>query len=555
MIFYSSGSNTSVSGISFPFPGSDGAIPVSKDGQWSVGVDKDPKANSVEAATQLTANEFTGSYLNIQTLDQLQGIIVQPDSITVADLTAYSGTGGGVVVANDGIYILQGMNFIHLTREQLVALTEIPTSSGSSVDPRTNGGRLAVTPAYMNTASDSAFQANTTDDQILFGWTQEVAHEIAALSIYVTAVGTQGNITLKLYTADSDGEPDTLVFDIGTVDSGASADAWIRKTFTAQQLYPGKRYCIVASVAADKDVSFSYNRQDTGQQSGLVPGCWSKSTVNGGTDWTDLTKDSQPALLNIVLASTENHVPQLVYGWTGKAGNKVALYSEDTSAWVLYTIPDAGLVYGAEMDDTVMGVWIYDGGGGPELYLGNQEKGFQDGIEVYAETSTDRFLGLVSGLIRVSTHYGPIRCETYNTLWNAENQTEQVMYRQPYAGDAYATGSNTVWQKAANNDDFTITCLVGPNTIYTAIGRVIIASGCPNSDFAIMIDVAGTPIVGRNNGGQGISSWSGDNELNLLFTLSEGVHSIFLMSKETSATNQYFYFAGNCWSHRGSYMG
>jgi len=158
------------------------------------------------------------------------------------------------------------------TQEQVDALIVALEAPIVSVDPRTNGGRLAVTPAYMNTASDSAFQANATDDRVLFGWTQEVAHEISALSIYVTAIGTQGNITLGLYTADSSGEPDTLVFDIGNVDSGASADAWIRKIFTAQQLYPGKRYCIVASVAADKDVSFSYNRQDTGQQSGLVSG-------------------------------------------------------------------------------------------------------------------------------------------------------------------------------------------------------------------------------------------------------------------------------------------
>jgi hypothetical protein len=135
MISFSPGgsgaSSSGTQGSSFPAPGADGAIPVSRGGAWEVGVNKDPKANSVEAATNLSANAFTGNFLNIETLDQLQGIIIQPDSITAADLTAYSGTGGGVVLANDGIYIIQGNNFIHLTREQLIGLTNVTTTSGT----------------------------------------------------------------------------------------------------------------------------------------------------------------------------------------------------------------------------------------------------------------------------------------------------------------------------------------------------------------------------------------------------------------------------------------
>jgi hypothetical protein len=349
--------------------------------------------------------------------------------------------------------------------------TSIPQEAAP--DPRTNGGRLAVTPAYMNTASDSAFQANATDDRILFGWTQEVAHTLSALSLYVTAVGTQGNITLGLYSVDADGEPDTLVFDIGTVDSGASADTWIRKTFTAQQLYPGKRYCVVASVAADKDVSFSYNRQDTGQTSGLVPGCWSKSTVNGGTAWTDVTKDSQPALLNMVLQSTANHIPQLVYGWDGKHGNKVALYNTNTSAWELKAIPDAGLLYDASGDtaDETKNCYIWWENAQLNITIMQEGTGFQDGIVVADSGGQDhdqRFIGLVTPVNRISTYQAPIRCDSYNTLWNADNQTEQVLYRQPYVSQTVHTFTPYTWEKAHKDDSFTIKVLTG-NEVLTSI--------------------------------------------------------------------------------------
>jgi hypothetical protein len=450
------------------------------------------------------------------------------------------------------------------TQEQVDALIVALEAPIVSVDPRTNGGRLAVTPAYMNTASDSAFQANATDDRVLFGWTQEVAHEISALSIYVTAIGTQGNITLGLYTADSSGEPDTLVFDIGNVDSGASADAWIRKIFTAQQLYPGKRYCIVASVAADKDVSFSYNRQDTGQQSGLVSGCWSKSTVNGGTDWTDLKKDSQPALLNIVLASTTDHTPQLVYGWTGKAGNRIALCNEGASAWVLYPIPDAGLMYGLGLDDTVVGVWIYDGGNGPELYTGVQEKSFQDGIEVYAETATDRFLGLVSGVLRTATHWAPIRCETYNTLWNADNQTEQVMFRQPFVTQTVHTFTPYTWEKAHQDDSLTIKALTG-NSLVTSI----IEGGGFNATNPVMTTVGYNSTVLTSPAEPTAClldhiNQGGSRSFIKKKQMSEGLHAFYLMvqgcdsgmylweSVNNSQTNDYL---TSIWRHHASYMG
>lgn len=425
----------------------------------------DVGVNSLEAVAGTSAAQFIGNLINIESPDSTRGLAGDQNGMISADSELGTATG----ITPEGLVFIDTTAGIANVISPAVAYAKLnePLSSGGSVDPRTNGGRLVVTPAYMNTTSDSAFQANATDDRILFGWTQEVAHEISALSIYVTAVGTQGNITLGLYTADSDGEPDTLVFDIGTVDSGASADAWIRKTFTAQQLYPGKRYCIVASVAADKDVSFSYNRQDTGQLSGLVPGCWSKSTVNGGTAWTDLKKDSQPALLNIVLASTAGHVPQLVYGWTGKAGNKVALYGKMvssppsvTTVWELQTIPDEGVfcMQGNYDDGVLLGLGLVCIDGTLSLMDAASESsptGFQDGVVVAESLHQARDLGLAVPVIRVGTALAPIRCDTYNTLWNADNQTEQVMFRQPHVSEAsVSVGSSNrpfVWEKLSGN--------------------------------------------------------------------------------------------------------
>jgi hypothetical protein len=511
-----------------------------------------------------------------------------------------------------------------LTQEQVDDLIASLSNPAGTVDPRTNGGRLVVTPAYMNTASDSALQLNTVDKKALFGWTQEITHEMPSLSAYITAVGTAGDLYASLYKADAKGEPTGAALKSWTpLDTANTADTWIRDEVGPNPiLYPG-RYCLVFSTDEGSDISMSYNRQNTALDSGLVPGCWSKSNIppvivalgnhynwsgysirqvipagaistaesvirigfqgfnahilhasiveqssgstgtdtpvslsflgyddvtvssatgivycdpltfaydptkvylvtmdldtagdlsykgdallysmyykaassrydqqtfsedgmtatqlagvtSFGADWTDLTKDSQPALLNVITSSTVYHVPQLVYGWTGKSGNKVARY--ENQAWSLSTIPDEGVFY--DMSEVIVdqprNVYLYsyeDVLGLSTNTVKDNERTFQDGIEVDYDVNADpadpkdRFLGLVSVIERESIggYNGPIRCESYNTLWNAENQTEQVMFRQPYAAITYynqaLVDSWVKWNNGA--DDHTLSFLVG----------------------------------------------------------------------------------------------
>jgi hypothetical protein len=517
----------------------------------------------------------------------------------------------------------------YVTQTQLTTTSGdiVTQAGGGSVDPSINGGRLIVTPAYMNTTSDSALQLNAVDKKALFGWTQEIAHELPSFSAYLTAIGAAGDVTGTVYLADSNGKPTgDAIYEFTAIASGSSANVWVRQTAgTPPQLYPGKRYCCVFSIDEGSDISMSYNRQNTALDSGLVAGCWSKrglipqlnitqdshtdfwsdhdhstwrisipagsvgtsgtsirlgfkagsdveqvithaavversgtsddgvttptplsfggtpgktiaagtteyataaytwddtkdhlvildldlgsngkvgsgyatigvpgfltyykqgggpnynsatftsdsvytdnvyslvevKILDGVTSWIDITKDGQPALLNVVIASTTDHCPQLVYGWTGNNGNKVALYSEDTSLWGLTTIPDEGLLcnLGTQTAGHTLLMDVH-------LYLDtivihpspiDDGRAFQDGIEIIENQPGNRFIGLVMPIERITGTQAPIRCDTYNTLWNAENQTEQVMRRQPYAGDAaeyfcepYITTNSHDWKK------------------------------------------------------------------------------------------------------------
>jgi hypothetical protein len=428
--------------------------------------------------------------------------------------------------------------------------------AGGAVDPATNGGRLAVTPAYMNTASDSALQLNSTSKKALFGCTADVAYAIDSISAYLTAVGAAGNITCEVFDADSNGDPTgDALFTFTPVASGSSADVWKRLTFgSAFQQYPGRRYCFVFSVANGADISFSYNRQDAGLTSGLVPGCWSKSTTDGGTTWTDLTKDNQPALFNVVVGSTEHHCPKIVYGWTGNKGNKIALYDLNTSAWALHTIPDVGVLYDYNPAfGELQGVFLNNSGPDNTLWVDlfgwpgePPAPVFRDGIAVNSGDNDDsRVLGLAILVARNGSYYGPIRCESYNGLWNAENQTEQYTYRQPYATPTNKSGlTASVWNKRSENDDYTTKILVGTDTLLDIFAWVWSGSG--TIWHAITVDILSLPappIVDYRAVYTSNPSWV-QKDLKLTEgKVCEGLHSIYALEYSDVTTRYYVWDA------------
>ena len=69
------------------------------------------------------------------------------------------------------------------------------------------GGRLYVPPAYYSVASDQAVQLDAAADWAATRINPEVDFLIDALSLYITAVGTEGNITAEIYSDSTALEP------------------------------------------------------------------------------------------------------------------------------------------------------------------------------------------------------------------------------------------------------------------------------------------------------------------------------------------------------------
>ena len=240
--------------------------------------------------------------------------------------------------------------------------------------------------------------------------------------------------------------------------------------------------CVNSGTSYIKGASASYNQQTV---TGYTPNGWfygANEIIINKTDWSDLTKDAQPALLNVVIGSTEDHVPQLVYGWDGKHGNKVAIPNAGGSAWNLETIPDEGVIHDYfAADGRTNAVFVVSDNHVLSLdkYIVPSEPSgpfFLDGVQVYSDEAPDgRYLGIVSLIARNGANYAPIRCDTYNSLWNAENQTEQFIYRQPRAGYGYALtgGINDHWSKfrtygnppQPENEEWTAKILTGEGTV------------------------------------------------------------------------------------------
>lgn len=95
-------------GAGLPAAGEDGALLVSKDGEWETGADKDVKVNTLEAAGQAAAANMLAGALGATSEDGTKGTDVLPESSSTSDTEAYSGLGSAVGQTATGFFSRKG---------------------------------------------------------------------------------------------------------------------------------------------------------------------------------------------------------------------------------------------------------------------------------------------------------------------------------------------------------------------------------------------------------------------------------------------------------------
>jgi hypothetical protein len=327
-------------------------------------------------------------------------------------------------------------------------------SGGSAVYTGIVGGRLVVPPAYMQTAGDMAVPLNVVSVP-RFEWTQEVDQAFSPFSIYLKTVTAPGDIACALL--EGFGQENVLTG--AGISSGPSGGVWKRVIpADSVQLYAGKRYYLLF-MPADMivDVSLSCNRQNPAQGSGFAQECKSAVSTDLGATWTPIVKDNRPALLNVVLNSTPNHSPQLVYGRTN--GKDVALYNG--SEWESKEIPEAGINLNCESlaSETLYNVYLHDNSGTLALEASTTPRMTSEGVEVKSEAPTHRYLGLVCPIERQTGLQAPIKVSDWMGVYNAYNQRPTSVGKpNPYAVATEGAGSDTNWVPIS---DFTAKFIAG----------------------------------------------------------------------------------------------
>jgi len=374
------------------------------------------------------------------------------------------------------------------------------------------GGRLVVPPAYMQTAGDLAVPLDIFTSP-RFEWTQEVDQAFSPFSIYLKTVTTPGDMVVALF----EGSGQETLLAGATIASGSSGGVWKRFTpDTPAQLYRGKRYYLLFMPGGmELDVSLSCNRQNLPQGSGLVPECRSSFTTDQGATWTPLVKDNRPALLNVVLNSTPNHSPQLVYGRSN--GKDIALY--DGSKWELREIPEAGISFSCEglTAETLYNIYLHDNSGTLVLDPSTTRRMMTDGVEVKSEASSHRYLGLVCPIERQTGLQAPIKVCDWMGVYNAYNRrTTFVGKPPPYAVSTEGSGSDTNWVAIS---DFTAKFITGDQCRLASDFSLASVNG---TRLTILLDGVALPDVPI--------SWTTRTSdlisVHAEFMLSEGCHTV-----------------------------
>ena len=404
-------------------------------------------------------------------------------------------------------------------------------------------GQLYVPPAYYQTGSSAAVQLNAAADWAAMRFSSDVDMEISSLDIYVSAVGTQGDITCAIYSHDSSNdEPDSSLQAFGTVDSGSGA-GWVRLSISSSSRYQcaaGGTYWIVIKGSAGVDFSLSARRWHTGIGSMFPDGVKCLSSSDSGANWSQIQQDSKDACLNLIINGQSDHVPQLYYG--RKDGQYVYIPGSG-----LMEIPEEGISLdcSALTADTEYNLFLYDNSGTLELEASTTGRTRVDGITVKTGDTEKRFLGKIYPKEIQTGKQGPVDVMDRRLVaWPGRSCL--VGKYTPFSSETYYIPSATAtWFKWNNNDDYTVEILAVESARIQLVAQSAIESaGRMNISFGID---STTPSELQSNMHQYLDG--NQTSCHLACSLSERVHSIYsLVSVGNAATRLYLFFTGGTYN-------
>ena len=394
-------------------------------------------------------------------------------------------------------------------------------------------GRLWVPPAYMQTSGDAAVDLISAAHAGAFRFIPEVDFGLFSVSFYLTAVSIAGNCTISLHE-DSEGGPGAKIGDdLATVAVGSSADVWLRAAWDPVQLYRNRTYWLKFTGEVGKNFSLSARRWNASIGSMFPDGCQAKQTSDG-TNWTECVQDQKPALLNVVLNSTANHSPQLVYGRFNGPG--IPLYN-CVDTWEPAPIPEAGIVLNCEAlpANTGFNVFLYDNEGVLTLEAAADATAavMPDGIEVKSGATQRRLVGGMYAIERRPGFRAPIDVPDWRGVDNLHNrQPRKIAKYCPYADDTQETiAGNTQWRPWQNDTSFRINFYCVRPTNLRALASIQVIC----SDVAIQVDsISGLHAYAA--GGNTANITHATQVKSLEMSLLPGAHYVIPMVQSVSTT-------------------
>ncbi|MEW6350466.1 MAG: choice-of-anchor R domain-containing protein [Thermodesulfobacteriota bacterium] len=320
-------------------------------------------------------------------------------------------------------------------------------------------GRLFVPPSYYQTTGATEWTLNGANDSVAFSWIQECDMSLTSLSVHVAAVTTQGNVNLALH-ADSFGDPGTQIADLGSVDCGASP-GWVRHSFSAQQLSRGTRYHVVCTGTAAKSYALSSKLPQPVLGSMLPDGTYSKRRLDGAETWTFIYPGSyslERGSLNVILNSTADHVPPLVYGQY--SGRFIHVPGSG-----LVSIPESGISLDCASltAGSVSYVYAYMNGTALTLEAATTQPTVSNGIWVKSGDAGRVYLGMICPQSIQTGKQGPVDVPDRRLVANRHNQ----IIKNCGKWRIYTGGSSenlnampATWGAWMNGDDFRTQILI-----------------------------------------------------------------------------------------------
>jgi hypothetical protein len=312
----------------------------------------------------------------------------------------------------------------------------------------------------------SPLPANNTFNWV--SWVNSTGYRHWRLKITSTSVAAYVQFAMRWFEAGATAIPSTQIASLGAFDSGASNGAWIRNTFTAQQLIAGKQYALMLTGTSSVSFSPSINRSLSGAGADIPDQCSVMYSADGGTTWQTkwIGATLFKAMLNLVLNSTAHHSPQLYYG--GKRGLHTSCY--ESGAWVDKSIPSAAVALNVEglTAGTLYNVYLYDNTGTLTLEAVTTDFVYQTGRKVKSGATSRIFVGQVAPREWQTGYRGPVFVKSRRGIWNEYNRKlVDLGHGCPYFGattvvttGAYggSVGSTDAWRLVTTDYSFDFVC-------------------------------------------------------------------------------------------------